>query len=249
MIRAYVTWRFEPVDFFEAPAEIELPLGVLSVASGKAELVADSATRRDGRPFLKEATEAVTAVFALRSIQTDRLYNLVHAGFVEVDTEGKRHYTVFPDPARIAIRGSPVDVIITDAQGNVKVDSRAERIRRDLTDIATVAPKVTHSAMLARMAASYVESLNDPDNALVHLYEIRDAAVSMFGSADQTRAALGISARAWSELGRIANDEPIRQGRHRGKMKGPLRNVTQAELGTCRAVAQDIIRAAAGRVQ
>jgi hypothetical protein len=40
----------------------------------------------------------------------------------------------------------------------------------------------------------------------------------------------------------MANDEPVVEGRHRGKSLGPLRNATTDERARMRALAEDWIR-------
>jgi hypothetical protein len=86
--------------------------------------------------------------------------------------------------------------------------------------------------------------LREPGNELIHLYEIRDALSTKFGGERGVRAALlGISSSDWSMLGRLANDEPIRQGRHRGHHAGALRGATETELAQARAIARRMIDA------
>lgn len=84
-------------------------------------------------------------------------------------------------------------------------------------------------------------SVKDPDNELVHLYEIGDALAKKFG--DAVRAKLGITRAQWSRFGRLANNEPLRQGRHRGKNAGNLRDATEGELQEARGIARTMIEA------
>ena len=82
--------------------------------------------------------------------------------------------------------------------------------------------------------------MSDPDDELVHLYEIRDALSTKFGSEKAARNALKISYDNWSRFGQLCNDEPLRQGRHRGK-KYEARDATNAELSEARRIAQAMI--------
>ena len=72
------------------------------------------------------------------------------------------------------------------------------------------------------MVDSYVKAMQDPANELVHLFEIREAAWKHFGKKEAAvQKAFGIDKSkwrdfGWSELGRLANDASLRQGRHRG---------------------------------
>ena len=67
--------------------------------------------------------------------------------------------------------------------------------------------------------------------------DLRDS----FGGQKAAYAALGLSRRDWSRLGRLANDEPLRQGRHRGKKMGQLRDATPDELKEAQAIAVAMI--------
>jgi len=86
---------------------------------------------------------------------------------------------------------------------------------------------------------SYKSAMNDPNNELVHLYEIRDALSKKFGDGDKNKTckALNISTTQWSQLGNLTNNPSLRQGRHRGKNPGTLRNATVEELTEARNIA------------
>ena len=83
--------------------------------------------------------------------------------------------------------------------------------------------------------------MRDPDNELVHLYEIRDGLSKRFGDERAAKSALGIAPSAWSRIGQLCNDEALRQGRHRGKSVGGLRDATDAELMEARGIARSMI--------
>lgn len=83
----------------------------------------------------------------------------------------------------------------------------------------------------------------DPNNELVHLYEIRDALAKKFGREGACCKVLHFSSSQWSRLGRLANSEPLNQGRHRGKSLGKLRDTTEAELQEARNIARNFVEA------
>ena len=93
------------------------------------------------------------------------------------------------------------------------------------------------------MLKSYGDAVNDPGNELVHLYQIRDSIAKQFGGESRARNVLGISQRQWSRLGKLANDEPLKQGRHRGKNPGALRDATEEELREARSIARELVEA------
>ena len=91
------------------------------------------------------------------------------------------------------------------------------------------------------MLQSYSWAVSFPDDELVYLYEIRDAATEPYGKQVAARNALGISKTDWDKLGSLANNEPLRQGRHRGSQTADLRNATEDELEEARRIAREII--------
>jgi len=93
------------------------------------------------------------------------------------------------------------------------------------------------------MLLSYDAGVRDPNNELVHLYEIRDALSTKFGGENSVRAALTITSAQWSRLGQLCNHEPLRQGRHRGKSGEAMRDASEAELAESRSIARAMIEA------
>jgi len=84
-------------------------------------------------------------------------------------------------------------------------------------------------------------AVRDPNNELVHLYEIRDALVVKFGGDAATRTTFRISRAQWSRFGARCNDELLRQGRHRGNNAGAFRDATEGELMEARGIARTMI--------
>lgn len=91
--------------------------------------------------------------------------------------------------------------------------------------------------------SSFNEATNDPDNELVHLYEIWEALTSKFGGEKNALSELNISQRERVTLTKLANNEPLRQGRHRGKHIEGLRDATSGELEAVRKIAARMIYA------
>jgi hypothetical protein len=95
---------------------------------------------------------------------------------------------------------------------------------------------------------SYKAAVDDPANELVHLYEIRDALAGHYGGDAAARAKLGISEKEWKRLGILANDAPLKEGRHRGRHSKKLRHATAAELDEARKIARGWITAFADQL-
>jgi hypothetical protein len=136
-----------------------------------------------------------------------------------------------------------LDVQLTDAAtGAVIGDTKAERIAVQQSELSDLSDKAQRSPVLRRMLESFEASVNDPENELTHLYEVRDALVKHFRNEATAKSKMRISSRKWRTFGRLANDEPLLEGRHRGKHAESLRHATNEELATVRDLAREWIR-------
>lgn len=92
------------------------------------------------------------------------------------------------------------------------------------------------------MIMHYDEAVRDISKEFVHLYDIRDA-IATLGGEEGSRNTISKTewGNKWSALGKLCNHPEIRQGRHTGKNKGPLRDATEEELQEARSVARFFI--------
>jgi hypothetical protein len=228
-------WTFTPSDYFEAPIEIERDDYKLKIADGKAEARMDSATY-DANPSIRQTLhDGLNDRFLGVQLLTHRAYELSRSTKIRLHSDGRRDMFLEVEPARIVITGNPVDFQLRDKNGNIVSDSKRDRIekKRSLADLVS-AYRAT-DASLASMLRSHSAAVRDPNNELVHLYEIRDALSAKFGGDTEARSALAISSADWSRFGQLCNSEPLRQGRHRGKSGPALRDATESELAEARA--------------
>jgi hypothetical protein len=141
--------------------------------------------------------------------------------------------------AVVFVEGLPIDVVFRKADGTV-IDSKADRLaaKRELAERVRQYASDEH---LTAMLNSMARALTDKANCLVHLYEILDSLSSKFGGKTQAINALSLSSSHWNELGRLANHEPLQEGRHRGKMVYSLRPATKEELDRCKSIASKFV--------
>ena len=92
-------------------------------------------------------------------------------------------------------------------------------------------------------SGSYDAAVRDPNNELVHLYEVREALSVRFDGEHGARSALGIGSSRWPRSGQLCNNEPLRQGWHRGKTGGVRRDATEGELTEARGITRCLIEA------
>ena len=169
-------------------------------------------------------------------------YELSKASMCRLHPDGRKDITIFVEPC-IGRATCTAEFIITDKDGNAIVDSKRDRIAKK-KELAALAEKYRGSdATAASLLNSYRMAVNEPNNELVHLYEIRDALSKRFGDDSAARHALNITSKKWSRLGILANREPLKQGRHRGENPGALRDATESELEEARDMAKAFVEA------
>lgn len=235
-------WAFTPTDMFEE--QVTFDVGecsfVLNTGSAQARLSAEGVAEDQIGTLRGELHEALDARFLAAQVLGHRQYLLSKPSMVREHDDGRRDGYMFPEPASLKFTCAKVDFITTDADGNVQ-DSKRNRIAQRKS-FAVQAAKYITDPIVNSIVRSYSAAVSDPRNELIHLYEIRDAMLKRFGGEKTAQEAIGISSTQWSRLGRLANEEPITQGRHRGKQSGLLREATEVELEEARSIARAMIQ-------
>jgi hypothetical protein len=236
--RVTLEWTFTPEDFFEVPYEHKGERCIFDIKNGKviADVSALAATE------YTNVHDELNGLFLGAQLIEHGSYTLSDFVTVHTRSDGTRNIAVTARLGLVVAVSGKTDFTITDAQGNVKHDSRAERIR-DRREIAALAAKHRADPIAMAILKSYRAAAEEPKIELIRLYEIRDALAKYFGSAHIARKVLGISDKGWRRLGQLADDAPLNQGRHRGKKVGELRDATEAELNEARKIAHAMIRA------
>jgi hypothetical protein len=236
-------WRFSPGDYFEEPITISRSNYSMVIDGGKAKATIDGVIF-DAKPSMREILhEALNDRFLAAQLISRQPYTLSKSSVTRIDSKGRRHVSVEAEPEHLKISGGVIDVRVTGKNGTVIHDSASERIKKR-ESFADLAEKYSANDPLVRaLLKSYGASVRDPNNELVHLYEIRDALSTKFGGKQATLSTLGIAPSHWSRLGQLCNDEPLRQGRHRGENTGALRDATESELVEVRRIGRSMVEA------
>jgi hypothetical protein len=238
-------FSYVPADMFEGETSVPVEQGAVVFSTGAAILTLTAPANPVGTHLIQAATASIRAVLQARQVLTRRSFELRGPNITHHRENGGRDVVIIAGTGQLKITGFSADVRITSADGTVVRDTRIERLVHDRAFMQRLAAKAATSPTLRRMLESFSQSVSDPGNELVHLYEIRDAAVEHFDGDSQARKRLGISKADWSTLGRLANDEPLKQGRHRGKQIDGLRDATSEELGQARTIGRRILEALA----
>lgn len=236
-------WSFTPVDYFEDEIRIVRDKCEMVIKEGKVEARIDPSVYNREDKMRDTLHESLNDRFLGVQLLTHKPYDLSKASMCRLYPDGRKDVTIFPEPGVFTLSGGSVDFVVKDKTGNIVSDSRRDRIEKK-KELAGLAEKYSSKDPLAAsLLASYKAAVNDPKNELVHLYEIRDALSKSFLGETLACETLGLSASDWSRLGQLANSEPLKQGRHRGKSTGALRDATTEELKGARNIARGFVEA------
>jgi len=245
--RTEIEWCYEPSDFFEAAYRNSAGDFELIIEAGRA--LATLTCPSDPLPHELEGRVRVILenIFLVRKLEIPRQYKL-EAPRIYQHSSGHKNVSISVGTAAVLVMAGQADFIVRDAAGNIVHDSKAERIAQHAASIEFLTPKLQQSTTLRSLFESYSRSIDDPDDELVHLYEVRDTLSRYYGGEQAARDALGISKTDWQRLGVLANVEPLEQSRHRGKHLHGRRPATDAELDEARQLAREWIMAFARTV-
>lgn len=240
-LMARIKWHFKPTDYFEEPFSTEFDGILIEIIEGEIVAQMDLGQYERGPEIRESLASHIEGLFEGARLWSHEDFE-ISRGAVEKDRpEGGRDLVISPEPGRIKISGKPVDIRITDADGNVVADTRQDRVAAKKRHAELIASTRGSDETMDAMMESYANAVKDPSDELVHLYEIREALKAHYGDDESAIRTIEISKRKWSTLGRLANREPLNQGRHRGRSNSELRDATAGELENARLIAREMI--------
>jgi hypothetical protein len=233
-------WAYSPPDYFEEPFEVVRDDYTMTISPGKVEAWVASNTFAESPGIREEMHAFLNDSFLGVQLMAFRPYELSDSRRTCVHPDGRKDVFIELKGVTAVAAVGTVDIRTTNTDG-VVYDSKAERIaaKRRLAELVQL--HRSSSPALTAMLTSFGNAIRDPQNELVHLYEVRDALSVELGGKSNAIATLGLTSAAWSRLGQLSNDEPLRQGRHRGKSGAALRDATHAELQEAREIARSML--------
>ncbi len=236
-------WTFSPPDYFEEPFKISASNYELNVGSGKALATVDEMVHEANTSIRDSLQNELIGRFLGTQVACFIPYQLSKPVKTLFHADGRR--SAFAEIEGLTMKASlgSVDVMITDAQGNVVTDTKRDRIAK----VTSLSERIAKYRLLDRALDLTLRSHNaacrEPEIELVRLYEIRDALRTRFGTESNCKKKLGLTRTEWSDFGRVCNELPLREGRHNGNATSGLRSATTDELALVRNFAQRMIEA------
>jgi hypothetical protein len=238
--RLELRWEYTPKTLFEEPVTAEFDGCRITVDDGVV-LATLPLVAGETRSSLRTTVESyVESLFLGAQIATHLECQIGRPSVSTLNDDGSRGNIIECEPGVARANGHPVDLRYTQSDGTV-VDTRRERIERIHRFTRAAASYGPKDEALARMLRSYRSAIADKEDELIYLFEVRDCLTSVFGSQSKAFRSLRIPKPSWSRLGQLCNDLPLRQGRHRGFVKGSIRNASEEELQEARSLAANFI--------
>ena len=234
-----IEWRYTPPTYFEEKMIFELDGYPVEINDGHIT-IRMTAADFDSQPGVRDSLTQKLNYYFLGMQPTRRQAFEIQGGAIfRLWPDGRRDTTIVCHSAVSNWTAGKVDLVYTDQDGIVH-DTRRDRI--DATkNLAELSARHAATDQTARkMLDSFDAAVRDPENELVHLYEVWDALRQKFDGEINARHALNISRDVRSRFGTLANTE-LNQGRHRGQHAGSLRDATSKELDEARAIARDML--------
>jgi hypothetical protein len=235
-------WNFSPSNCFEEPIEISRENYVMVIEDGKATATIDYTTFNNNPSLRQELHDSLNNRLLGVQLFSHVPYELSHSKKIHIDADGYKHIFIELSSGTYAITGGNVDFRHTDKDGNIISDSKRDRVKKKKGLAELIAIHMPSDPLVAALLSSYQTAVTDPNNELVHLYEIREGISAKFGGENSARKILNISYSQWSRLGQLCNNEPLKQGRHRGKTIGGFRDASESELMEAREISRAMIQ-------
>lgn len=234
-------WTYSPETYLEEPILIEFEGGRLKIKDGVALATINPEIFHADDSVREKLTKKIENRLHAVQIITHNDFKLSKPSHTDILEDGRKNCFLEVDSCEIAISVESVDIVVKDKDGNVLSDSKRERLNKQRKFAVLFDKHRANDVTLDQMLKSYQQSVRDPQNELVYLYEIRDALSKRLGSKSKAISALGITYVEWDIIGKIANTMPLKQGRHRGQAAGSLRDAESEELKMARKSALHMI--------
>jgi len=232
-------WTFTPLDFFEQ--EIEFDNDEYSIKIMKGSIRATLFNDNKSEEYFGKIQEEVNDIFKSVQLENQSQFKLSDYSIVNINSDGTETKNIIINVNLSNAIKTSVEYSIRNADGTVVFDSVESRKNKKSFFAKNISKYCREDKVFKSITESFSNSIFDISNSLIHLYEILDSLTKKFGSTDKARKILGIPKLKWSRLGNLSNNEPLKEGRHRGKNVGSLRNATPLELKEAREISKEII--------
>ena len=226
-----VTWTYEPRGFFRQSLLVRGDDYLLEADDGTATAKVYGDVAEDQSRELEDRMDMlIQHQFAASQLVDPRRFKLELRGV----SRNRRDGTATVG----AVFSGSFSVEQASEWGQLKQEEREARLAR-MQRLAEGMARHAGDGALASLIASFRAAIVDPGNALIHLYEVKEQLLDRFGKQLATQLQVDNDV-VMQNIHRLSNDA-VRQGRHRGKHAGSLRDATLQEMRAAQGSALDLI--------
>jgi hypothetical protein len=235
-------WDYSPADFFEEEVTWETGDYRVRIRNGKAEAEVAPSVFETHTALAQDVYSRIANRFLANQLFDRRPFELSQRPtIVTIEADGSRGVTLQVSVSDVIVLTGQLDIAVTHADGRIMHDTRQARLQQKRHLYLLVDKHAPNDRTLAAMLGSYQAAIDDPDNFLIHLFEICDALETRFVRKKFAQKQIGIAEDRWNKLARLANSEPLREGRHRGGFLGELRSATKEEMDLSYSLGREFI--------
>jgi hypothetical protein len=234
-------WMYTPPSFLEAPLVVNGAGYELRFEDGHGHAHIEPAAYPDDNSLRSQLQHELIARFLAVQALTHKCFTLSNSRVTRIQPGGNQTFAFIEATLAVKIDAGQIDMVLSDAAGNIIRDTKAERIQATAEFMRLAAKHAPTDETADFILRSYSAAVNDPASEFIHLYQVSDALKKRFGDRAAAQNKLGVSEANWNRLHKIANDEPHNQGRHRGSMVGKLKDADAQVKQEARDIARDLI--------
>lgn len=228
-----VEWTYTPEGFFEAPLLVRGNGYLLEATAGIATAqVYGDVEEQQGKAWEDRLDMLMRAWFTASQLIDPRKFTLQQSGATLYRRDGSRTVSALFQGCYSIERPSQ--------WSELTPEQRADRQQR-MRELAMGLARHSCNDELVRLVSSFQASVEDPENSFVHLYEIKELLRKLLDESKDFAIELGVNDASVRQYISSLGNDAIRQGRHRGKHIGKLRNATLHEVRTAQDLALQLI--------
>jgi len=229
MENVVLTWGFGPLHELDIDEEIKIDTDTgFEITIREKEAIAEVPYEQYSEEINKELTESLRCYFEALMLEPD--FNYVEFKIYEPSVKypnGKIKFVQYFD-AKLIVK--------------YKADKKvSEKMKFRISKNGPLMKKFRNDKALETIMNNFKKANIDSENFLVHIFYIVEVLGKKFNGRDKMCSILGIPKKKIEILGRLCNDEPLKEGRHRGKYYDRLRKATHEERKKVKGTASEII--------
>jgi len=219
-----IEWTFTPKDYFKESDQIKEKDYEMWIDAGSVKAEFLGKICKDRNKMRDKLHETLYNKFLVVQLLTHKAFELSDPKMHKLNPDGRKNYFMKLEPGVLKMSGSLTDIKVIDKEGNIRKDTRRERINKRNEIFELVNKNIKSDLIVKQILESYHNAVKNPDNELVYLYEIWETIKGYFSDEKKALKSLGLSKKELDKLTMLANSPEIKQGRHRGNQVGNARD-------------------------